>query len=41
MSRIIVVEGETVVDGIYLLDRGSYTTIAKLRGIGADIERIK
>ena len=33
--------GETVVDRIYHLDRGYDRMEAKLRGIGADIERVK
>ena len=37
----LVAEGETVVDRIYHLDRGYDCMEAKLRGIGADIERIK
>ena len=37
----LVVDGETVVDRIYHLDRGYDCMEAKLRGIGADIERIK
>jgi UDP-N-acetylglucosamine 1-carboxyvinyltransferase len=37
----LVAEGETVVDRIYHLDRGYDQMEAKLRGIGADIERIK
>ncbi len=37
----LVAEGETVVDRIYHLDRGYDRMEAKLRGIGADIERIK
>jgi UDP-N-acetylglucosamine 1-carboxyvinyltransferase len=36
----LVAEGETVVDRIYHLDRGYDRMEAKLRGIGADIERI-
>ncbi|MDB5895713.1 MAG: UDP-N-acetylglucosamine 1-carboxyvinyltransferase, partial [Rhodoferax sp.] len=36
----LVAEGETVVDRIYHLDRGYDQMEAKLRGIGADIERI-
>ena len=36
----LVAEGETVVDRIYHLDRGYDCMEAKLRGIGADIERI-
>jgi UDP-N-acetylglucosamine 1-carboxyvinyltransferase len=37
----LVAEGETVVDRIYHLDRGYDGMEAKLRGIGADIERVK
>ena len=37
----LVAEGETVVDRIYHLDRGYDQMEAKLRGIGADIERVK
>jgi UDP-N-acetylglucosamine 1-carboxyvinyltransferase len=37
----LVAEGETRVDRIYHLDRGYDQMEAKLRGIGADIERIK
>jgi UDP-N-acetylglucosamine 1-carboxyvinyltransferase len=37
----LVAEGDTVVDRIYHLDRGYDQMEAKLRGIGADIERIK
>jgi len=36
----LVAEGETVVDRIYHLDRGYDQMEEKLRGIGADIERI-
>jgi UDP-N-acetylglucosamine 1-carboxyvinyltransferase len=36
----LVAEGETVVDRIYHLDRGYDCMEAKLRGMGADIERI-
>jgi UDP-N-acetylglucosamine 1-carboxyvinyltransferase len=36
----LVAEGETVVDRIYHLDRGYDQMEAKLRGLGADIERI-
>jgi len=35
----LVADGETVVDRIYHLDRGYDRMEAKLRGIGADIER--
>ena len=37
----LVAGGETVVDRIYHLDRGYDCMEAKLRGIGADIERVK
>jgi UDP-N-acetylglucosamine 1-carboxyvinyltransferase len=37
----LVAQGETVVDRIYHLDRGYDRMEAKLRAIGADIERIK
>ena len=37
----LVAEGETMVDRIYHLDRGYDQMEAKLRGIGADIERVR
>ena len=37
----LVAEGETLVDRIYHLDRGYDRMEAKLRGIGADIERVQ
>jgi UDP-N-acetylglucosamine 1-carboxyvinyltransferase len=37
----LVADGDTVVDRIYHLDRGYDRMEAKLRGIGADIERVK
>jgi UDP-N-acetylglucosamine 1-carboxyvinyltransferase len=37
----LVAEGETLVDRIYHLDRGYDHMEAKLRAVGADIERIK
>jgi len=37
----LVAEGETVVDRIYHLDRGYDRMEAKLRGLGAAIERVK
>jgi UDP-N-acetylglucosamine 1-carboxyvinyltransferase len=37
----LVADGETLVDRIYHLDRGYDRMEAKLRGIGADIERVK
>ena len=37
----LVAEGETMVDRIYHLDRGYDRMEDKLRGIGADIERVK
>jgi UDP-N-acetylglucosamine 1-carboxyvinyltransferase len=36
----LVAEGETLIDRIYHLDRGYDRMEAKLRGIGADIERV-
>ncbi|MFZ4286937.1 UDP-N-acetylglucosamine 1-carboxyvinyltransferase [Variovorax sp. HJSM1_2] len=36
----LVAEGETMVDRIYHLDRGYDQMEAKLRGVGADIERV-
>ena len=37
----LVAEGETMLDRIYHLDRGYDRMEAKLRGLGADIERVK
>jgi UDP-N-acetylglucosamine 1-carboxyvinyltransferase len=37
----LVAEGETVIERIYHLDRGYDQMETKLRGIGADIERVK
>ena len=37
----LVAEGETVIERIYHLDRGYDRMEAKLRAIGADIERIR
>ncbi|WP_428545209.1 UDP-N-acetylglucosamine 1-carboxyvinyltransferase [Profundibacter sp.] len=37
----LAAEGETVVSRVYHLDRGYEHVVAKLRGIGANIERIK
>jgi UDP-N-acetylglucosamine 1-carboxyvinyltransferase len=37
----LVADGETIVDRVYHLDRGYDSMEAKLRGIGADIERTK
>jgi UDP-N-acetylglucosamine 1-carboxyvinyltransferase len=37
----LVAKGETLVDRIYHLDRGYDRMEAKLRAIGADIERLK
>ena len=37
----LVADGETLIDRIYHLDRGYDRMEAKLRGIGADIERVK
>jgi len=36
----LVASGETIVDRVYHLDRGYYRIDEKLRGLGADIERI-
>jgi len=36
----LVAEGETLIDRIYHLDRGYDRMEAKLRGLGADIERL-
>ena len=36
----LAARGETVVDRVYHLDRGYYRIDEKLRGIGADIERL-
>jgi UDP-N-acetylglucosamine 1-carboxyvinyltransferase len=36
----LAAQGETVVDRVYHLDRGYYRIDEKLRGLGADIERI-
>ena len=37
----LVADGETMIDRIYHLDRGYDQMEAKLRGLGADIERVK
>jgi UDP-N-acetylglucosamine 1-carboxyvinyltransferase len=37
----LVAQGDTLVDRIYHLDRGYDQMEAKLRGIGADIERVR
>ena len=37
----LAAEGETVVSRVYHLDRGYEKVVCKLRGVGADIERIK
>jgi UDP-N-acetylglucosamine 1-carboxyvinyltransferase len=37
----LVAEGETTVERIYHLDRGYDRMEAKLRALGADIERVK
>jgi UDP-N-acetylglucosamine 1-carboxyvinyltransferase len=37
----LVAQGETVVDRIYHLDRGYDRMETKLRGLGADIERVR
>jgi UDP-N-acetylglucosamine 1-carboxyvinyltransferase len=37
----LAASGETIVDRVYHLDRGYYRIDEKLRGLGADIERLK
>ena len=37
----LVAEGETTIDRIYHLDRGYERIEAKLRALGADIERVR
>lgn len=37
----LVAKGETVVSRVYHLDRGYENLVGKLRGLGADIERVK
>ena len=37
----LAAEGETIVSRVYHLDRGYEKVVRKLRGVGADIERIK
>ena len=37
----LAAEGETIVDRVYHLDRGYYRIDEKLRGLGADIERLE
>jgi UDP-N-acetylglucosamine 1-carboxyvinyltransferase len=37
----LTARGETIVDRVYHLDRGYYRIDEKLRGLGADIERLK
>ncbi len=37
----LAASGETIVDRVYHLDRGYYRIDEKLRGLGADIERIQ
>ena len=41
LSFCATIEGETVVERIYHLDRGYDRMEAKLRALGADIERIE
>src|SRR5258708_34637252 len=36
----LAAEGETIVERVYHLDRGYYRIDEKLRGLGADIERL-
>ena len=37
----LAAEGETIVSRVYHLDRGYEKVVRKLRGVGAQIERIK
>jgi len=37
----LAAEGETVVNRVYHLDRGYEKLEEKLKGVGADIERVK
>ena len=37
----LVAEGETMIDRVYHIDRGYEKIEAKLRAVGADIERIR
>ena len=37
----LAAEGETVVNRVYHLDRGYERLVSKLKGVGADIERVK
>jgi UDP-N-acetylglucosamine 1-carboxyvinyltransferase len=37
----LVAEGETIIDRVYHIDRGYEKIEAKLRAVGADIERIR
>jgi UDP-N-acetylglucosamine 1-carboxyvinyltransferase len=37
----LAAEGETIIDRVYHIDRGYEKIEAKLRSVGADIERIK
>jgi UDP-N-acetylglucosamine 1-carboxyvinyltransferase len=36
-----VASGETVIDRVYHIDRGYEGIVEKLRGVGADIERVQ
>ncbi len=36
----LAADGETLIDRVYHIDRGYETIVKKLRGIGADIDRI-
>jgi UDP-N-acetylglucosamine 1-carboxyvinyltransferase len=37
----LVASGETVIDRVYHIDRGYEGIVEKLRGVGADIERVQ
>jgi UDP-N-acetylglucosamine 1-carboxyvinyltransferase len=36
----LVASGETIIDRVYHIDRGYEGIVEKLRGVGADIERV-
>jgi UDP-N-acetylglucosamine 1-carboxyvinyltransferase len=40
VTAALAAEGETLIDRVYHLDRGYYRIDEKLRGLGADIERV-
>jgi UDP-N-acetylglucosamine 1-carboxyvinyltransferase len=40
VTAALAAKGETIIDRVYHLDRGYWRIDEKLRGLGADIERI-